>query len=73
MATTAAEKHYNDATAGVAEEEMPGGNMLADIVRVSLRMPREMHERLTALAAANRRSLHAQILHMLATALSREG
>jgi predicted HicB family RNase H-like nuclease len=42
------------------------------IVRLNLRLPEELHARLTALACEQRRSLNQQIVFILETALSLE-
>ncbi|WP_323139326.1 Arc family DNA-binding protein [Streptomyces sp. NBC_01549] len=40
------------------------------MIRFSLRLPEDLHERVTAHAAADRRSLNSQILHLLEVALA---
>ncbi|MFE7838447.1 Arc family DNA-binding protein [Streptomyces sp. NPDC057474] len=40
------------------------------MIRFSLRIPEDLHERVTARAAADRRSLNSEILHLLDIALS---
>ncbi|MFD7472818.1 Arc family DNA-binding protein [Streptomyces sp. NPDC059837] len=40
------------------------------MIRFSLRIPEDLHERVTAHAAADRRSLNSQILHLLEAALA---
>ncbi|QIZ00924.1 Arc family DNA-binding protein [Streptomyces sp. S1D4-11] len=40
------------------------------MIRFSLRIPADLHERLTAHAAADRRSLNSEILHLLEVALA---
>ncbi|WP_329361844.1 Arc family DNA-binding protein [Streptomyces sp. NBC_01483] len=40
------------------------------MIRFSLRLPEDLHERVTAHAAADRRSLNSQILHLLEIALA---
>ncbi|WP_405887396.1 Arc family DNA-binding protein [Streptomyces sp. NBC_01136] len=40
------------------------------MIRFSLRIPADLHERVTARAAADRRSLNSQILHLLEIALA---
>lgn len=47
--------------------------MEADIVRVSLRMPKKMHEQLVAMAIKDERSLHSTILRMLRDGIAEEG
>jgi len=39
------------------------------VIRFLLRLPPELHDQLSALAARERRSLHAQILYLLERAL----
>ncbi|MFF7593970.1 Arc family DNA-binding protein [Streptomyces mirabilis] len=43
------------------------------MIRFSLRIPEDLHERLTARAAADRRSLNSEILHLLEVALTDPG
>lgn len=38
--------------------------MKSDILNFNLRLPREIHKVLLALAAKNRRSIHSEILHV---------
>ncbi|WP_327138038.1 Arc family DNA-binding protein (plasmid) [Streptomyces sp. NBC_01340] len=40
------------------------------MIRFSLRLPEDLHEPVTAHAAADRRSLNSQILHLLEAALA---
>ncbi|MFE9997016.1 Arc family DNA-binding protein [Streptomyces avermitilis] len=40
------------------------------MIRFSLRIPADLHERVTARATADRRSLNSEILHLLETALA---
>ncbi|WP_329372261.1 Arc family DNA-binding protein [Streptomyces sp. NBC_01483] len=40
------------------------------MIRFSLRIPANLHERVTARAAADRRSLNSEILHLLEAALA---
>ncbi|GAA3817448.1 Arc family DNA-binding protein [Streptomyces phyllanthi] len=40
------------------------------MIRFSLRIPADLHERVTAQAAADRRSLNSEILHLLEVALA---
>ncbi|MFD8007460.1 Arc family DNA-binding protein [Streptomyces mirabilis] len=40
------------------------------MIRLSLRIPAGLHERVTAHAAAGRRSLNSEILHLLEVALA---
>ena len=40
------------------------------MIRFALRIPEDLHARLTAQAAADRRSINAEILHLLEVALS---
>ncbi|MFC7258165.1 Arc family DNA-binding protein [Streptomyces lutosisoli] len=40
------------------------------MIRFSLRIPDDLHERVTARAAADRRSLNSEILHLLEVALA---
>ncbi|MFE4994600.1 Arc family DNA-binding protein [Streptomyces mirabilis] len=40
------------------------------MIRFSLRIPADLHERVSARAAADRRSLNSQILHLLEVALT---
>ncbi|WP_405877941.1 Arc family DNA-binding protein [Streptomyces sp. NBC_01384] len=40
------------------------------MIRFSLRIPADLHERVTARAAADRRSLNSQIPHLLEIALA---
>jgi len=42
------------------------------VIRFVLRLPPELHDRLRALAAAEHRSLHGQILYLLERALEAE-
>ncbi|WP_316769378.1 Arc family DNA-binding protein [Streptomyces sasae] len=43
------------------------------MIRFSLRIPADLHERVTAQAAADRRSLNSEILYLLEAALSASG
>jgi hypothetical protein len=40
------------------------------MIRFSLRLPKDLHERVTAHATADRRSLNSQILHLLEVTLA---
>ncbi|MER5536654.1 Arc family DNA-binding protein [Streptomyces mirabilis] len=40
------------------------------MIRFSLRIPEDLHERVTARAAADRRSLNSEILYLLEAALT---
>ncbi|WP_455361799.1 Arc family DNA-binding protein [Streptomyces sp. SYSU K21746] len=40
------------------------------MIRFSLRLPDELHDRLTTQAATDRRSVNSEILHLLEVALS---
>ncbi|MFF2460842.1 Arc family DNA-binding protein [Streptomyces mirabilis] len=40
------------------------------MIRFSLRIPADLHEQVTAQAAADRRSLNSEILHLLEVALT---
>ncbi|MFD8932519.1 Arc family DNA-binding protein, partial [Streptomyces mirabilis] len=40
------------------------------MIRFSLRIPADLHEQVTARAAADRRSLNSEILHLLEVALT---
>ncbi|MFJ8943683.1 Arc family DNA-binding protein [Streptomyces sp. NPDC102395] len=40
------------------------------MVRFALRIPEDLHERLTAQAAADRRSINSQILHLIEAGLT---
>ncbi|WP_323138124.1 MULTISPECIES: Arc family DNA-binding protein [unclassified Streptomyces] len=40
------------------------------MIRFSLRIPADLHERVTARATADRRSLNSEILHLLEVALA---
>jgi plasmid stability protein len=40
------------------------------MIRFALRIPEDLHARLTAQAAADRRSINSEILHLLELALS---
>jgi plasmid stability protein len=40
------------------------------MIRFALRIPEDLHARLTAQAAADRRSINSEILHLLEVALS---
>ncbi|WP_078912862.1 Arc family DNA-binding protein [Streptomyces sp. NRRL S-646] len=40
------------------------------MIRFALRIPEDLHARLTARAAADRRSINSEILHLLDAALS---
>ncbi|MFF4729757.1 Arc family DNA-binding protein [Streptomyces mirabilis] len=40
------------------------------MIRFSLRIPADLHERVTARATADRRSLNSEILHLLEVALT---
>ncbi|MFE2970843.1 Arc family DNA-binding protein [Streptomyces sp. NPDC059340] len=40
------------------------------MIRFSLRIPADLHEQVTAQAAADRRSLNSEILHLLEAALT---
>ncbi|MFE2972974.1 Arc family DNA-binding protein [Streptomyces sp. NPDC059340] len=40
------------------------------MIRFSLRIPADLHEQVTARAAADRRSLNSEILHLLEAALA---
>ncbi|MFG2960657.1 Arc family DNA-binding protein [Streptomyces sp. NPDC048291] len=40
------------------------------MIRFSLRIPADLHERVTAQAAADRRSLNSEIFHLLEAALA---
>ncbi|MEU6199561.1 Arc family DNA-binding protein [Streptomyces sp. NPDC047061] len=40
------------------------------MIRFSLRIPADLHERVTAQASADRRSVNSEILHLLEVALS---
>jgi hypothetical protein len=46
--------------------------MPARVVHLNLRLPPELHERLTEWARTEHRSLHSQVLHVLTEALERE-
>ncbi len=46
--------------------------MEADIVRVSLRMPKKMHQALVSLAINDERSMHTTILRLLRDGIARE-
>ena len=46
--------------------------MPAKVVHLNLRLPPDLHERLGAWARAEHRSLHSQVLHVVAEALERE-
>jgi plasmid stability protein len=43
------------------------------MIRFSLRIPEDLHERVTARAATDRRSLNSEILHLLEIALADPG
>ncbi|MDX3457639.1 Arc family DNA-binding protein [Streptomyces sp. ME02-8801-2C] len=40
------------------------------MIRFALRIPEDLHARLTAQAAADRRSINSEILHLIEVALS---
>ena len=42
---------------------------MADVVRTTLLLPRDLQERLKAMAARERRSMHAQMLYLLEQAV----
>jgi hypothetical protein len=59
---------YNSFILNLREIAVP-----AKVVHLNLRLPPELHERLTTWARAEHRSLHSQVLHVLTDALEKEG